>query len=186
MLLIDSRTNNPNPIYIVTALKAYKAGDRTHRTMQAQAASLSDQDMQVAYGNKQGPGEYSTYLDNLRRRVSRVLTPETERVLQLVEGVNISRAETETFLHWGQLRSRCVGGKCEGGADQACENQRFSHIRNVVAGVSVVKLFSVNLGAISTSTAPFFASPPRRRRQRGGRSRYQTPLLGRAHRCHPT
>jgi cytochrome c553 len=31
--------------YIVAALKAYRAGDRGHRTMQAQAASLSDQDM---------------------------------------------------------------------------------------------------------------------------------------------
>ncbi len=31
--------------YIVAALKAYKAGDRSHKTMQAQAASLSEQDM---------------------------------------------------------------------------------------------------------------------------------------------
>ena len=32
--------------YIVAALKAYAAGQRAHRTMEAQAASLSDQDMQ--------------------------------------------------------------------------------------------------------------------------------------------
>jgi cytochrome c553 len=32
--------------YIVSALKAYRAGNRQHKTMQAQAASLSEQDMQ--------------------------------------------------------------------------------------------------------------------------------------------
>lgn len=32
--------------YIVAALKAYRAGDRRHPTMQAQANTLSDQDIQ--------------------------------------------------------------------------------------------------------------------------------------------
>ncbi len=32
--------------YIVAALKEYKAGDRSHKTMHAQAASLSDEQMQ--------------------------------------------------------------------------------------------------------------------------------------------
>ncbi|MDT8386453.1 MAG: cytochrome c [Thiogranum sp.] len=32
--------------YLVTALKAYKDGQRSHQTMQAQAQTLSDQDMQ--------------------------------------------------------------------------------------------------------------------------------------------
>lgn len=32
--------------YVVTALKAYARGERHHKTMQAQAASLSEQDMQ--------------------------------------------------------------------------------------------------------------------------------------------
>lgn len=32
--------------YIVSALKAYKSGKRQHATMQAQAAGLSEQDMQ--------------------------------------------------------------------------------------------------------------------------------------------
>ncbi len=32
--------------YIVQALKEYKAGDRAHRTMHAQASSLTDQQMQ--------------------------------------------------------------------------------------------------------------------------------------------
>ena len=32
--------------YIVAALQAYKAGQRSHETMKAQAATLSDQDMQ--------------------------------------------------------------------------------------------------------------------------------------------
>jgi cytochrome c553 len=31
--------------YIVAALKAYKSGQRKHKTMVAQAASLSEQDM---------------------------------------------------------------------------------------------------------------------------------------------
>ncbi len=31
--------------YLVAALQAYKRGDRNHKTMQAQATSLSDQDM---------------------------------------------------------------------------------------------------------------------------------------------
>ncbi|HYJ18621.1 MAG TPA: cytochrome c [Burkholderiales bacterium] len=34
-----------NAAYIVSALKAYKAGDRSHPTMKAIAASLSEQDM---------------------------------------------------------------------------------------------------------------------------------------------
>lgn len=34
-----------HPEYIVAALEAYKAGDRGHDTMHAQAASLSEQDM---------------------------------------------------------------------------------------------------------------------------------------------
>ncbi|TXH04842.1 MAG: cytochrome c [Nevskiaceae bacterium] len=31
--------------YIIAALKEYRSGDRPHKTMQAQAASLSDQDI---------------------------------------------------------------------------------------------------------------------------------------------
>lgn len=34
-----------HPDYIVAALKAYKSGERNHKTMQAQATSLSEQDM---------------------------------------------------------------------------------------------------------------------------------------------
>lgn len=33
------------PEYTVAALKAYRSGERGHKTMRAQAASLSDQDM---------------------------------------------------------------------------------------------------------------------------------------------
>jgi cytochrome c553 len=32
--------------YLVLALKAYKSGERPHKTMQAQASSLSDQDIE--------------------------------------------------------------------------------------------------------------------------------------------
>lgn len=39
------RVGGQHAKYIVTALKAYKNGDRSHKTMQAQAASLSEQDM---------------------------------------------------------------------------------------------------------------------------------------------
>ena len=39
------RVRGQHPKYIVYALHAYKDGQRNHRTMQAQAASLSDQDM---------------------------------------------------------------------------------------------------------------------------------------------
>ncbi len=44
--------------YIVSALKAYQAGDRQHATMQALAATLSEQDMQdiAAYFEAAGQG----------------------------------------------------------------------------------------------------------------------------------
>lgn len=46
-----------SPQYLVDALKAYKNGKRSHQTMQAQAASLSEQDMQdlAAYFSAQTP-----------------------------------------------------------------------------------------------------------------------------------
>ena len=40
------RVGGQHPEYIVIALKAYKSGQRDHKTMQAQAATLSEQDMQ--------------------------------------------------------------------------------------------------------------------------------------------
>lgn len=40
------RVGGQHPEYIVAALKAYKAKERSHPTMQAQAASLSEEDMQ--------------------------------------------------------------------------------------------------------------------------------------------
>ena len=40
------RVGGQHPEYIVIALKAYKSGQRGHKTMQAQAASLSEEDMQ--------------------------------------------------------------------------------------------------------------------------------------------
>ena len=39
------RVGGQHPEYIIAALKAYKNGDRSHKTMRAQAASLSEQDM---------------------------------------------------------------------------------------------------------------------------------------------
>ncbi len=40
------KVGGQNAAYIVSALKAYKAGKRDHETMQAQASSLTEQDMQ--------------------------------------------------------------------------------------------------------------------------------------------
>lgn len=39
------RVGGQHAKYLVAALKAYKSGDRGHKTMQAQSASLSEQDM---------------------------------------------------------------------------------------------------------------------------------------------
>ena len=39
------RLGGQNEAYIVSALKAYRSGERSHPTMQAQAGSLSDQDI---------------------------------------------------------------------------------------------------------------------------------------------
>ena len=39
------RVGGQHAQYLIAALKAYKNGERSHKTMQAQAASLSDQDM---------------------------------------------------------------------------------------------------------------------------------------------
>ena len=39
------RLGGQHPAYIVTALKGYKSGERKHPTMEAIAASLSEQDM---------------------------------------------------------------------------------------------------------------------------------------------
>jgi cytochrome c553 len=39
------RLGGQNEAYIVSALKAYRSGERSHKTMQAQAGSLSDQDI---------------------------------------------------------------------------------------------------------------------------------------------
>ncbi|TFH43229.1 MAG: cytochrome c [Lysobacterales bacterium] len=40
------RVGGQHPEYIVAALKAYKAKERSHPTMQAQAATLSEADME--------------------------------------------------------------------------------------------------------------------------------------------
>lgn len=40
------KVGGQHPTYLVAALKAYKAGQRGHKTMRAQAATLSEQDMQ--------------------------------------------------------------------------------------------------------------------------------------------
>ena len=39
------RIGGQSAAYLVSALTAYKTGERPHKTMQAQAASLSDQDI---------------------------------------------------------------------------------------------------------------------------------------------
>lgn len=39
------RLGGQNEAYVVAALKAYRSGERSHPTMQAQAGNLSDQDI---------------------------------------------------------------------------------------------------------------------------------------------
>jgi len=52
--------------------------------IRAEVLALDDDAMQAAYAAADGPAQYRDYLDNLRRRRSRVLGPEAERVLQLL------------------------------------------------------------------------------------------------------
>ena len=54
------RVGGQHPEYIVAALKAYKSGQRGHGTMQAQAASLSEQDMQRHRGVLRDGGQRLT------------------------------------------------------------------------------------------------------------------------------
>jgi oligoendopeptidase F len=51
--------------------------------IRGEVLAMDDKAMAKAYAAKHGPAEYRQYLDNLRRRRSRVLDPEAERVLQL-------------------------------------------------------------------------------------------------------
>jgi cytochrome c553 len=49
------KLRHQNAAYIVAALQEYRNGDRPHATMHAQAASLSDQDMEDIAAYLQGP-----------------------------------------------------------------------------------------------------------------------------------
>lgn len=51
--------------------------------MRGEILALDDKTMAGAYKAKNGPVEYRAYLDNLRRRRTRVLEPDAERVLQM-------------------------------------------------------------------------------------------------------
>jgi len=53
------KVGGQNYAYLVSALKAYRDGDRQHRTMVAQAGSLSDQDIEdvAAYFSSLGQAE---------------------------------------------------------------------------------------------------------------------------------
>jgi oligoendopeptidase F len=51
--------------------------------MRGEILALDDDAMESAYAAPDGPAKYRRYLDDLRRRRSRVLDPEAERVLQL-------------------------------------------------------------------------------------------------------
>jgi oligoendopeptidase F len=53
--------------------------------IRGEVLALSDDAMSESYADPDGPIEYRSYLDNLRRRRSRVLGPEAERVLQLLD-----------------------------------------------------------------------------------------------------
>jgi cytochrome c553 len=49
------RLRHQHAAYIVSALQEYRSGDRPHATMHAQAASLTDQDMEDIAAYLQGP-----------------------------------------------------------------------------------------------------------------------------------
>jgi oligoendopeptidase F len=51
--------------------------------IRGEVLAMDDDTMAKSYAAQGGPAEYRGYLDNLRRRQSRVLTPEAERVMQL-------------------------------------------------------------------------------------------------------
>lgn len=51
--------------------------------LRGELLALDDATMKKAYAAADGPSAYRNYIDNLRRRKSRVLSPETEKVLQL-------------------------------------------------------------------------------------------------------
>ncbi len=51
--------------------------------LRGEILALDQRAMQVAYDDPDGPAKYRIYIDNLRRRSSRVLGEEAERILQL-------------------------------------------------------------------------------------------------------
>ncbi|MFH1754739.1 MAG: oligoendopeptidase F [Candidatus Latescibacterota bacterium] len=51
--------------------------------IRGEVLAMDDDTMAKACADSNGPGEYKDYLDNLRRRRSRVLNPEAERVLAM-------------------------------------------------------------------------------------------------------
>lgn len=51
--------------------------------LRGELLALDDATMKKAYAAADGPSAYRNYIENLRRRTSRVLSPETEKVLQL-------------------------------------------------------------------------------------------------------
>ena len=51
--------------------------------LRGELLALDDAAMKKAYAAADGPSEYRNYLENLRRRKSRVLPPEAEKALQL-------------------------------------------------------------------------------------------------------
>jgi len=51
--------------------------------IRAEILALDERELQLAYDTENGPAQYRTYIDNLRRRRTRVLGEEAEKVLQL-------------------------------------------------------------------------------------------------------
>jgi oligoendopeptidase F len=52
--------------------------------IRAEVLALDEATMNASYADPDGPALYGTYLDNLRRRKARMLTPEAEKVMQLM------------------------------------------------------------------------------------------------------
>jgi len=78
--------------------------------MRGEILALDDDAMEKAYAAPNGPAEYRRYLDDLRRRRSRVLHPEAERVLQLAGDnlwaeIDLNEIQSSVELAFGALLS---------------------------------------------------------------------------------
>jgi cytochrome c553 len=78
------KLNGQRPQYLVTALKAYKSGERSHGTMHSQAASMSEQDMADVAAYLAGP----EVLTESKNDVPAASRPKASEVCLACHGTN--------------------------------------------------------------------------------------------------